>query len=109
MSIADLFLKLNGDDQENRINNPDTYDPNYIYNKNKLYCYTNGIWIQSNNKLSENVKHIIVHFKIYNFLVTPIKKYLNRLVETQYINNIVEELKLNIEIILLNSIIKQIL
>ena len=26
VSIADLFLKLNGDDQENKINNPDTYD-----------------------------------------------------------------------------------
>ena len=34
VSIADLFLKLIGDDQQTKINNPDTYDPNYIYNNN---------------------------------------------------------------------------
>ena len=73
VSIADLFLKLNGEDQEKRINNPDTFDPNYIYNNNKLYCYKNGIWMQSNDELRENVKNIIVHFNIYNYPVAPIK------------------------------------
>ena len=42
--------------------------------------------------MRENVRNIIVHFKIYNYLIAPIKK-LNRLVETQFINNIVEEIK----------------
>ena len=62
VSIADLFLKLNGDDQDKTINNPDTYDPNYIYYNNKLYCYKNGIWIQSNDELRENVKNIFFSF-----------------------------------------------
>ena len=74
VSIADLFLKLHGDDQDIKINNP-------------------YIWIQSNDELRENVKNIIFHFKIYNYLITSIKLHLNRLVQTQFINNIVEELK----------------
>ena len=82
-----------GDDQEKKINNPDTYDPNDIYNNKKLYCYKNGIWIQSHDELRENVKNIIIYFKIYNYLIAPIKTHLNRLVETHFINNIVEKLK----------------
>ena len=44
VSIADLFLKLNCENKE---------EWNYIYNDNKLYCYKNGIWIQSNDELRE--------------------------------------------------------
>ena len=34
VSVVDLFLKLNGDDQVKRINNLDIYEPNYTYNNN---------------------------------------------------------------------------
>ena len=70
--IADFFVKLNCNNKA---------EPNYIYNDNKLYCYKNCIWIQSNNELRDNVKNIISNFKIYNYLVKPIKKQLNSLVE----------------------------
>ena len=31
--------------KEKKIKNPNAYNPNYVYNDNKLYCYKNGIWI----------------------------------------------------------------
>ena len=83
---------MNDDGKNTIIKNPDAYNPNYIYNDNKWYCYKNGIWIQLTDKLRQKVEDIIITLNLYDYLIQPIKKFYWT-AESQFIYNVVKELK----------------